>query len=116
MVLQFLIGQIKCQNDSIFLRQVFCTFDPKFTYMRVLLILITIFLLSRIFFRFILPLIARYFFAKAAKNMQGQFYQQQQRATNRREGEVRIETPNNPQNQSNRDFEDGEFVDYTEVK
>ena len=86
--------------------------------MRVLLILLTVYLLSRIFFRFILPLIARYFFTKAAKNMQGQFnqQQQQQRTNSRREGEVRIETPNNPQNQRNRNFDEGEFVDYTEVK
>jgi hypothetical protein len=86
--------------------------------MRVLLILLTVYLLYRIFFNFVLPLIARYFFAKAAKNMQGQFNQQhqQQRTTSRREGEVRIETPNNPQNQRNRNYDDGEFVDYTEVK
>lgn len=86
--------------------------------MRVLLILLTVYLLYRIFFNFVLPLIARYFFAKAAKNMQGQFnqQQQQQRTNSRREGEVRIETPNNPQNQRNRNFDEGEFVDYTEVK
>ena len=50
--------------------------------------------------------------------MQGQFnqQQQQQRTNSRREGEVRIETPNNPQNQRNRNFDEGEFVDYTEVK
>ncbi len=63
-----------------------------------------------------MPLIARYFFAKAAKNMQGQFNQQQQRTNSRREGEVRIETPNNSHNQRNRDSDEGEFVDYTEVK
>jgi hypothetical protein len=86
--------------------------------MRVLLILLTVYLLFRIFFNFVLPLIARYFFAKAAKNMQGQFnqQQQQQRTNSRREGEVRIETPNSPQNQRNRNFDEGEFVDYTEVK
>jgi len=86
--------------------------------MRVLLILLTVYLLYRIFFNFVLPLIARYFFAKAAKNMQGQFnqQQQQQRTNSRREGEVRIETPNSPQNQRNRNFDEGEFVDYTEVK
>jgi hypothetical protein len=84
--------------------------------MRVLLILLTIYLLYRIFFNVVLPLIARYFFAKAAKNMQGQFNQQQQRTNSRREGEVRIETPNNSHNQRNRDSDEGEFVDYTEVK
>jgi hypothetical protein len=86
--------------------------------MRVLLILLTVYLLYRIFFNFVLPLIARYFFAKAAKNMQGQFNQQQhqQQTNSRREGEVRIETPNNSQNQRNRNFDEGEFVDYTEVK
>jgi len=86
--------------------------------MRVLLILITVYLLYRIFFNFVLPLVARYFFAKATKNMQGQFNQQsqQQRTSSRREGEVRIETPNNVQNQRNRNFDEGEFVDYTEVK
>ena len=86
--------------------------------MRVLLILLTVYLLYRIFFNVVLPLIARYFFSKAAKNMQGQFnqQQQQQRTNSRREGEVRIETPNSPQNQRNRNFDEGEFVDYTEVK
>lgn len=86
--------------------------------MRVLYILIGIYLLYRIFFNFVLPFIARYFFAKAAKNMNGQFnqQQQQQRATKRREGEVRIETPNAAQNQRNKNFDEGEFVDYTEVK
>jgi len=85
--------------------------------MRVLYILIGIYLLYRIFFNFVLPLIARYFFAKAAKNMNGQFNkQQQQRASGRREGEVRIETPNSVQNQRNKNFDEGEFVDYTEVK
>ena len=87
--------------------------------MRVLYILIGIYLLYRIFFNLVLPLIARYFFAKAAKNMNGQFnkqQQQQQRASGRREGEVRIETPNSVQNQRNKNFDEGEFVDYTEVK
>jgi hypothetical protein len=84
--------------------------------LRVLFILFTIYFLYRLFFNVVLPLIARYFFAKAAKNMQGQFNQQQQRTNSRREGEVRIETPNNSHNQRNRDSDEGEFVDYTEVK
>ena len=52
-------------------------------------------------------------FQKAAQNMQGQFRQQHQ-APPRREGEVRIETPGTNARQTRDD--EGEFVDYTEIK
>ena len=85
--------------------------------MRILIILFLIYILFQVVFRFILPLAARFMFQKAAQNMQGQFRQQQQRqqqAPPRREGEVRIETPGTNARKSGTD--DGEFVDYTEIK
>lgn len=81
--------------------------------MRILFILFLIYILFQVFFRFILPLAARYMFQKATQNMQGQFRQQQQ-APPRREGEVRIETPGANARQTRDD--EGEFVEYTEIK
>ncbi len=84
--------------------------------MRILVILFLIYILFQVVFRFILPLAARYMFQKAAQNMQGQFrqQQQQQQAPPRREGEVRIETPGANARKTRDD--EGEFVDYTEIK
>jgi hypothetical protein len=84
--------------------------------MRILIILFLIYILFQVVFRFILPLAARYMFQKATQNMQGQFrqQQQQQQAPPRREGEVRIETPDSNARKSGAD--DGEFVDFTEIK
>ncbi len=65
-----------------------------------------------------LPLAARFFFQKVAKNMNGQFgYQQQQQTHARRQGEVRIEDPvNSPSGFSKYNSGDVEDVDYVEVK
>lgn len=83
--------------------------------MRFLFILLLIYFGYQIFFRFVLPLAARYLFQKAAQNMQGQFNNRQQpKAPPRREGEVRIETPGTNARKNNDD--EGEFVDYTEVR
>jgi hypothetical protein len=80
--------------------------------MRFLLILLVIYLVYRIIFNFVLPLAARYFFSKATNGMQGGFQQQQNRT--RRTGEVRIESE--PKSTRKINPEDGEFVDYTEIK
>ena len=49
--------------------------------------------------------------------MQGQFNQSQQRqAQSRPQGEVRIETPSNQPKQRGNQHDEGEFVDFTEVK
>lgn len=77
--------------------------------MRILLILLAIYFFYRLFFNLILPLVARHFMQKAAQTMEGSFRQQQQQANSRREGEVRIETPGKGR-------DDGEYVDYTEVR
>jgi len=99
-----------------FLRQFFCNLAAQTSFMRILVILFLIYILFQVVFRFILPLAARYMFQKAAQNMQGQFrqQQQQQQAPPRREGEVRIETPGSNARKSGAD--DGEFVDFTEIK
>jgi len=80
--------------------------------MRVLLILLLIYVLFRVFFRLVLPLIGRYMFNKAVQSMQGQGSNTQRQAPPRREGEVRIENPDG----SPRRNDDSEFVDYVEVK
>lgn len=84
--------------------------------MRVIYILFVIYILYRLFFNFVLPLVARHFFQKAAQNMQGDFGRQQQQAPPRRAGEVRIEDPtaNAPKKKFSSD--DVEDVDYIEVK
>jgi hypothetical protein len=86
--------------------------------MKFLYTLFVIYILYRLFFNFVLPLVARYFFQKAAKNMNGQFgYQQQQRTHARREGEVRIEDPvKSPAGNRKSYSDDVEDVDYVEVK
>lgn len=76
--------------------------------MRILFILLAIYFLYRLFFNVILPMAAKHLFNKASQSMNGSFQQQQNR---RREGEVRIE----PKKDSYR-ADDGEYVDYTEVK
>lgn len=83
--------------------------------MRILFILLLIYILFQVFFRLVLPLVARYMFQKAAQSMQqGPYTRQQHKAPPRREGEVRIETPGtNARNTSN---DDGEYVDYTEIR
>ena len=86
--------------------------------MKFLYTLFVIYIIYRLFFNFLLPLVARYFFQKAAKNMNGQFgYQQQQQTHARRQGEVRIEDPvKSPSGNRNFNAGDVEDVDYVEVK
>lgn len=83
--------------------------------MRILIILFIIYLLFQVVFRFVLPLLARYMMQKAARTMQSQFggSRQNPQTPPRREGEVRIETPSKG---SRSGSEDGEYVDFTEVK
>jgi hypothetical protein len=83
--------------------------------MRVLIILFLIYLLFQVVFRFVLPLLARYMMQKATRSMQAQFggVPPNQQDSKRREGEVRIETPNAGRSSQ---FDDGEYVDFTEVK
>ena len=86
--------------------------------LKTFLVLIIIYLLSRIFFRYIFPVIIRNLANKAAQGMQGQFNQHQefQQHKRRPEGEVIIEEPSpNKKGPINRSGDD-EFVDYTEVK
>lgn len=80
--------------------------------MRILLILLLIYFLFRIVFRLVLPLIGRYMFNKAVQSMQGQQSPNYRQAPPRREGEVRIEN----QEGTARQGDDGEFVDYVEIK
>jgi len=89
--------------------------------LKTFLVLIIIYLLSRIFFRYIFPVIIRNFVNKAAQGMQGQFGEQQQQFQqyNRRpEGEVIIEKPAAKNSGKSRPHSSGDddFVDYTEVK
>ena len=77
--------------------------------MRLLLILLAIYILYRIFFNLVLPLVARHFMQKAAQSMEGAFREQQKQATSRKEGEVRIENPD-------KNRQDGDYVEYVEVK
>jgi hypothetical protein len=86
--------------------------------MKFLYTLLVIYIIYRLFYNFLLPLAARYFFQKVAKNMNGQFgYQQQQQTHARRQGEVRIEDPvKSPSGNRNYNAGDVEDVDYVEVK
>ena len=86
--------------------------------MKFLYTLLVIYIIYRLFYNFLLPLAARYFFQKVAKNMNGQFgYQQQQQTHARRQGEVRIEDPvKSPSGNRNYNSGDVEDVDYVEVK
>jgi hypothetical protein len=83
--------------------------------MRILIIFFLVYLLFQVVFRFVLPLLARYMMQKAARSMQAQFGGQRPnpQAPPRREGEVRIETPNSGRGSK---YDDGEYVDFTEVK
>jgi len=92
-----------------------CTFALKSLYMRMLIILFLIYLLFQVVFRFVLPLLARYMMQKATRSMQAQYGggPQKRQASQRREGEVRIETPEQGRNSK---YDDGEYVDFTEVK
>lgn len=83
--------------------------------MRILIILFLIYLLFQVVFRFVLPLLARYMMQKAARTMQAQFDtgRQNPKTPPRREGEVRIETPGQGRRGHS---DDGEYVDFTEVK
>jgi len=54
---------------------------------------------------------------KASQNMSGQFNQTRQRQTpSRQPGEVRIETPTDQPKHSGNQQNEGEYVDFTEVK
>jgi hypothetical protein len=82
--------------------------------MKILIILFLIYLAFQVFFRFVLPLLARYMVIRASKHMQGQFGQSRQKqhyAPERKSGEVRIET--NPQRGS---AGSDEYTDFEEVK
>lgn len=75
--------------------------------MRILIVLLSLYILYQVFFRFILPIFLRQMVKKAG-GMNGQFQQHQRR----REGEVRIETPGSEP----RRRQDEEYVDYVEIK
>jgi hypothetical protein len=83
--------------------------------MRILIILFLIYLLFQIVFRFVLPLLARYMMQKATRTMQAQFgaSRENPQTSRRREGEVRIETPGKARRGNS---DDGEYVDFTEIK
>ena len=83
--------------------------------MRILIIFFLIYLLFQVVFRFVLPLLARYMMHKATRSMQAQFGggRSNPQTPPRREGEVRIETPSKGRPSGN---DDGEYVDFTEVK
>jgi len=83
--------------------------------MRILIILFLIYLLFQVVFRFVLPLFARYMMQKATRTMQAQFggSRQNPQTPPRREGEVRIETPGQGRRGNS---DDGEYVDFTEIK
>jgi hypothetical protein len=60
--------------------------------MRILYTLLIIYILYRVFFNLVLPLIVRHFFQKAAQNMNGGYgHYQKQTPPSRQQGEVRIE-------------------------
>jgi hypothetical protein len=85
--------------------------------MRFLLILILIYLAFRILVNIVLPLVLRSVVNKASQNMSGQFNQTYQRqASHRPQGEVRIETPSDQPKHRGNQRNEGEYVDFTEVK
>jgi hypothetical protein len=85
--------------------------------MRVLLIIILVYLAFRILVNVVLPLVLRSVVQKASQNMQGQFNQSQQsQASRRKEGEIRIETPSDQPKHGGYQRNEGEYVDFTEVK
>jgi hypothetical protein len=85
--------------------------------MRILYTLLIIYIVYRVFFNLVLPLIIRHFFQKAAQNMQGGYGQYQKQAPpSRQQGEVRIEDMGDQQSRNQYTSGDVEDVDYVEIK
>lgn len=76
--------------------------------LRTILIIVVIYYLAKLFARYVLPLLARYFIRRSQKVYQKQ-YQQPKRKT----GEMNVEY--HPENEKKLD-DLGEYIDYEEIK
>ena len=75
--------------------------------LRTLLIIIIIYYLAKLFARYVLPLIARYFIKRTVNNIN-----QSQRQQQKRTGEMHVDSPPDKKKVSD---EMGEYIDYEEI-
>lgn len=88
------------------------------SFLRTILIIILIIYAFRLLVRVVFPFLLRLFVKRAQKNFQNQFEQQFERNQTQataKEGEVEIKIPNKP-GKSNQSFDDGDYIDFEEVK
>ena len=81
--------------------------------MRVLLIILLVIIGFRLFVRFVLPLITKYFVKKATDSIHEQAKRKTQGEKVFEKGDIEIRKPRKPDNRS-KDSDD-DYVDYTEV-
>ena len=81
------------------------------SFLRTVFIIAVIYLIIRVFTRYILPMLVE----KGVKEMQQKMYEQQKQRqqSNKREGEVTIEYDD--KDKKNRNQNEGEYVDFEEV-
>ncbi|MDT0690534.1 DUF4834 family protein [Salegentibacter sp. F188] len=88
-------------------------YDASFSgILRTILIILLIYFGLKILFRFLGPIILRYFMKKMGKKFQDQF-NQYQKPTAEKEGKVSIEKKPQKGRKSNKDV--GEYIDYEEI-
>lgn len=88
-------------------------YDASFSgIIRTILIILLIYFGLKIIFRFLGPLILRYFMKKMGKKFQDQFNQYKQ-PTKEKEGKVSIDKNPGKGRKSNKDV--GEYIDYEEI-
>ncbi|MDT0685624.1 DUF4834 family protein [Autumnicola psychrophila] len=88
-------------------------YDASFSgILRTILIILLIYFGLKILFRFLGPLILRYFMKKMGKKFQDQF-NQHQKPKEEKEGKVSIEKKPRKGGKSNKDV--GEYIDYEEI-
>ncbi len=85
--------------------------------LRTIFIIILIYYVVRFIGRIMLPFLLKRFVKKAQSNFEHQFKDKfsQSESTNTKQGEVEIKIPEK-QKGSNLNFDDGEYVDFEEVK
>jgi len=85
-------------------------------FLKFLLILLIIYLLGYLFFRVIFPWLLKRFVKKAAQRMNPDFKQDAEKQK-RKQGEINIDyIPENKDKNNDEDIDNGEYIDYEEIK
>ncbi len=85
-------------------------------FLMTILVIIVIFYLIRIVFRFLFPILLRYWMNKMTGGQLNEMYKQQKEASRRKEGDMHVEDKRSTRTSRPATSTEGDYVDYEEVK